>query len=115
MVWQTEAVSLSDEQAAKNLGVDKSTVYQIAISSLLQALSINSHTKACQKLTSPVQLLVLHLALEKPGVLLGEIQTELVSVLMLDVDIFQQSTDFSMQVDSQDKSFVMLLYREMNF
>ena len=29
MVWQTEALEHSNEQAAKNLGVDKSTVSQI--------------------------------------------------------------------------------------
>ena len=29
MVWQTEGLGLNDEQAAKNLGVDKSTVYRV--------------------------------------------------------------------------------------
>ena len=58
--------------------------------------------EAYRKLTSPAQLLVLHIALEKPGVLLSEIQTELASVLMLEVDIsticrFLQASGFTRQ------------------
>ena len=29
MVWQTEGLGLSEEQTAKNLGIDESTVYRI--------------------------------------------------------------------------------------
>ena len=89
MVWQTEALGLSNEQAAKNLGVDKSTVSRIR-HKFLTSGSIEKKAypkdKAYRKLTSVAQLLVLHLVLQKPGVLLSEIQNELASVLMVDVD-----------------------------
>ena len=90
MVWQTEALGFSNEEVAKNLGVDKSTVYRIR-HKFLTFGSLNKKPypkdKAYRKLTSPAQLLILHMTLEKPGVLLSEIQNELASVLMLDVDI----------------------------
>ena len=41
--------------------------------------------KAFCKLTSPAQLLILHLVLEKPGIFLREIRDELVSVLEIEV------------------------------
>ena len=40
--------------------------------------------KAFEKLTSQAQLLILYLVLEKPGVLLREIQKELLDVLMIE-------------------------------
>jgi transposase len=105
MVWQTEALGLSNEQAAKNLGVDKSTVSRIR-HKFLTSGSIEKKAypkaKAYRKLTSVAQLLVLHLVLQKPGVLLSEVQNELTSVLAVDVDVsticrFLQASGFTRQ------------------
>ncbi len=42
--------------------------------------------KAYRKLTTPVILMILHLVLTKPGIYLHEIQTEVSSTLLVDVD-----------------------------
>ena len=102
----TEGLGLSIQQASENLGVDKSTVSRIR-QKFCDTGCVSKKTylkdKAYRKLTSTAQLLVLHLVLEKPGVFLNEIQMELATVLMLEVDT------------SQDKSFVTLLCKGMNF
>lgn len=89
MVWQAEALGLSNKQTAENLGVDPSTVSRIRQKFLISG-SVDKKAypkeKAHRLLTSPAQLLVLHLVLEKPGILLSELQSELSSVLMLNVD-----------------------------
>lgn len=105
MVWQTEALGLSNEQAAKNLGVDKSTVSRMRHKFLTSGSiekKVYPKDKAYRKLTSVAQLLVLHLVLQKPGVLLSEIQNELTSVLAVDVDVsticrFLQASGFTRQ------------------
>ncbi len=92
MVWQREGVGLTVEQVAKNLGVDKSTVSRMC-SKFVTILvpSARNHTlriyRAYRKVTSTVQLLLLHLLLEKPGVLLRELQKELASTLLVEIDV----------------------------
>ena len=74
---------------AQNLNIDKS-VYRI-----LQ-LYFNTGTvskrqypkdKSTRKLTDPAQLLVLHLAIERPGIKLQEIQEELLNLLLVDIHV----------------------------
>ena len=75
---------------AKNLGVDKSTVSRVCLRFFTTgSLSKKPYPKdkAYRKLTTPAQLLILHLVLERPGVYLSELQRELSSVLLLDVDV----------------------------
>ena len=90
IVWQKEALGYSDIVIARNLNIDKSTVYRI-----LQ-LYFNTGTvskrqypkdKSTRKLTDPAQLLVLHLAIERPGIKLQEIQEELLNLLLVDIHV----------------------------
>ena len=43
--------------------------------------------KAYRKLTPTAQMLILHIVVEKPGILLHEVQNQLLEVLLLEVDI----------------------------
>ena len=43
--------------------------------------------KSARKLTDPAQLLVLHLAMERPGIKLQEIQEELLNLLLVNIHI----------------------------
>ena len=90
IIWQKEALGYSDVVIARNLNIDKSTVYRI-----LQ-LYFNTGTvskrqypkdKSTRKLTDPAQLLVLHLAIERPGIKLQEIQEELLNLLLVDIHV----------------------------
>ena len=90
IVWQTEALGLNNEKVADNLGVDKSTVSRIRQRFLTTgSLAKNRYPKerAYRKLSSPAQLLVLHLVIQKPGIYLHEVQKELINTLQLEVDI----------------------------
>ena len=90
IVWQKEVLGYSDTVIAQNLNIDKSTVYRV-----LQ-LFFNTGTvskcqypkdKSARKLTDPAQLLVLHLAMERPGIKLQEIQEELLNLLLVNIHI----------------------------
>ena len=89
IVWQTEALRYTSDQVASNLGIDKSTVNRIrqrwCTSGSLKK-KVYAKDKAYRKLTAPAQLLVLHLVINKPGIFLREVQSELFEVLMLEVD-----------------------------
>ncbi len=43
--------------------------------------------KAHRKLTQPVQLFILHVVIDNPGIKLREIQDELLNVLWVDINI----------------------------
>ena len=82
IIWQVEGLKLTYTQVAKNLGVDKSTVSRIQQRFMITgSLSRKSYPKdqAFRKITMPVQLLILHLVVDKPGILLHEIKEELSS------------------------------------
>lgn len=88
MVWQREVQGFTLEKVARNLCVDTSTVHRI----LKQFNSLGTVSKKSyslsnvpMKLTKPVQLTVLHLVLEKPGIYLSEIQLELRMMFGLDM------------------------------
>lgn len=90
VVWQADALQYTNKQIAQNLGVDKSTVSRIlqlfhTTGSLCK--KSKSSANAFRKLTSPAQMLILNLVIEKPGIYLKEIQEELLHTLMLEVDI----------------------------
>ena len=70
IVWQTETLGLSDEQAAKNLGVNKPTVYRIN-HTFLPSGSLDKQQRQGLSLTSPARSLVLYMAQKKTGMLLS--------------------------------------------
>ena len=90
MIWQSEALGLSYGTIAQNLNVDKSTVCRT-----LQLFHTTGNVTKKEylrendfrKLTSPAQLFILQLTLEKPGIYLHEIQRELWDFLQIDVNI----------------------------
>jgi len=68
MVWQRQALGYT---VAKNLGVDKSTLYrtlQLFESSGSVEKGKYPKENAFRKLTTPAQLLILNLVVEKPGI-----------------------------------------------
>lgn len=105
MVWQSEVHELSHEDIAANLLVDRSTVTRIV--NLFNATGSVSKKvypceKAFRKVTGPAQLLILNLVIKNPGILLKEIQAELLLQLMIEVDIsticrFLHQSGFSRQ------------------
>ena len=79
MVWQHQVQGLTLDQVATNLCVDTSNVHRIV--SRFQATGVVSKkpysvVNRIVKLTNAVQLTVLNLVLEKPGIYLWEIQQE---------------------------------------
>ena len=86
MVWQSEVCGLLHEEIAKNLLVDRSTVSRtVGLFNATGSVSkkIYPSKKAYRKLTDPAQFLILNLVLSKPGILLKEIQCELLLQLMV--------------------------------
>ena len=71
-VWQTEVLGMKNEQIAQNFGVDKSTVSRTG--QRFWNKDTYPKKRAYRKLTSPAQLLVLHLVIEKQGIYLHEVQ-----------------------------------------
>ena len=90
IVWQKEALRYSDAVIAQNLNIDKSTVYRV-LQLFFNTGTVSKHQypkdKSTRKLTDPAQLLVLHLAMEKPGIKLQEIQEELLNLLLVDIHV----------------------------
>ena len=64
MIWQTEGLGYSLTRVAENLGVDKSTVFFYTTGSVAHAMYPKE--KAYSELTTPAQMLILNLVLEKP-------------------------------------------------
>ena len=105
VVWQSEGLGLTQAKIAENLSVDRSTVSRIL--SLFHhtgnvSKKVYSKENVFRKLTEPAQILILKLVVSKPGIYLKEIQTELLLVLMLEVDTsticrFLHSNGFSHQ------------------
>ena len=89
MVWQREALEYTYNAITRNLGVDSSTVARtLELFNTSGSVSKRPYPKgrAFQKLTVPVQLLILHLAVQRPGIYLHEIQ-ELSEFLLLDISL----------------------------
>jgi transposase len=93
MIWQGEVLGLKNSETAANLGVDYSTDVQKR--SCLQS-TIN------RKLTPVTEYFIVYELLKRPGIMLCEIQAELVeqtgvSVSLSTICKFLQSTGFSRQ------------------
>ena len=89
MVWQKEALGYTCAKIAQNLCVDKSTVSRtLTLFRTTGSVSKMPYPKdrPFRKLTTPVQLLILHLCSSRPGIFLCEIRDELLSVLEIDVN-----------------------------
>ncbi len=88
MVWQTAALGYSYETVAQNLRVHRTTVFcALQLFNFTGSVSkkVYPKDKAFRKLTTPAQLLILNLVIEKPGIYLGEIQDKPLQML-LEVD-----------------------------
>ncbi len=88
IVWQREGLELTLDEVAANLCVYVSTVHRVvkhfSTSGTVGKKSYSSINRPT-KLTKPVQLTILHLVLEKPGIYLWEIQQELQWLYALDI------------------------------
>ena len=105
MVWQKEVLHKSLSEVSKNLCVDKSTVSR-TLSLFFTSGNLKKKPypkdKAFHKLTTPCQLLIMNLVIERPGIYLCELQDELRS--MLDVEVSLSAIcKFVHQMDSLDK------------
>ena len=72
MVWQRQALGYTYQKVAENLGVDKSTVYRtLQLFESSGSVEKRKYPKenAFRKLTTPAQLLILYLVVEKPGII----------------------------------------------
>ena len=90
IIWQTEGLQCSIQQVAKNLNIDKSTVSRVRHRFVITgsvSKKIYPKEKASRSLTAPVQLLILTLIMQRPGIYLREIQRELEDMLLLHVDV----------------------------
>ena len=103
MVWQREVQGLTLEKVAKNLCVDTSTVFRV-LKQFNNNGTVNKKSYVSSngpmKLTKSVQLTVLNLVLDNPGIYLWEIQQMLLSMFALDVSpsalcIFLKKSNFS--------------------
>lgn len=90
MVWHHEAMEKSVGDIPQSLCVDKSTVYR-TIKLFHQTGEVQPKAypkeKSFRKLISPAQLLILQLVIDRPGIYLREIQTELLNVLAISIDV----------------------------
>ena len=90
MVWQREALQYSYEDIGSNLGVDRSTVIRtVSLFRTTGTVSKKEYPKdrAARELTSPAQLFILNLVVEKSGIYLHEIQEELENFMMVIVSL----------------------------
>ncbi len=80
MVWQREGLNKKCTEVASNLGVDTATVSR-TLSLFRETGSVHKKTypsdQAFRKLTLPLQYMISHMVLMRPGVFLHEIQREL--------------------------------------
>lgn len=89
MVWQSNGLGYTRSRIARNLCIDRSTVSRI-----LQQFHATGtvskkkypREKAFRKLIEPAQILILNLVVDKPGIYLREIKSELLEVLMIEVE-----------------------------
>ena len=88
IVWQRHALGRTHQAIATNVNVDVSTVRRILdIFSATGTVSKKAYPaeKAFRKISEPVQLFILHLLLEKPGIYLHEITANIKCTLGLDL------------------------------
>lgn len=80
MVWQSLAQGYNYQTIARNLGVDASTVWR-TVNTFNSTGTVNTKqypkSRSYSKLSTPVELTIIHIVLSKPGIYLKEIQTDL--------------------------------------
>ena len=89
VVWQHDAMGKSAEDIAKNLCVDKSTIYR-TLKLFHETGEVRKRPypeRSFIKLTNPAKLLILQLVIDNPGIYLREIKTELMDSLAISVDV----------------------------
>lgn len=88
VVWQSEVLGCSLSEIAGNLNIDESTVRRV-IHNFASTGNVSKKPypieKAFRVITKPVKLFIITLLLEKPGILLREITSELEATLGLEV------------------------------
>ena len=88
VVWQSEALGYSPIEVAENLNIDVSTVRRV-VSKFSTTGTVSKQPypteRAFRVITEPVKLFIITLLLEKPGILLREITSELEATLGLEV------------------------------
>ena len=81
IVWQREALGLTLDKVAGNLGVDPSTVSRIVrnfqVSGSVQKKHYPRNARPNKKLTKPIQLVIFHTLVKKPQLYLHELQQEI--------------------------------------
>ena len=88
IVWQSQALGLSLATVAQNLNIDISTVKRIV--SLFATTGdvckkLYPSERAFRKINEPVQHFILYLVLDRPGIYLREIVSEVSAVLGLEI------------------------------
>ena len=86
VVWQSEALGYKPSEIASNLNIDASTVRRV-IHIFLSTGTVNKrpYQRACRVITEPVKLFIFTLLLQRPGILLREITSEVEKALGLEV------------------------------
>ena len=81
MVWQKQVLGYTYATVAANLNVDQATVWRI-VKLFGETGQVRKRAypkeRAYRKLTRLLELLILHLVLDSPGIYLREIQQELI-------------------------------------
>ena len=91
MIWQKEGLGLSNQDIARNLGVDPSTISRVV--SLFKATGNVQKTpypkdaRPNKKLTKTVELTILHTVLQRPGIYLHELRMEVFLLTRVDVSV----------------------------
>ena len=89
MVWQKEGLGLCNQDVASNLGVDPSTVSRVVslfkATGSVQKRPYPKDARPSKKLTKTVELMILHAVLQRPGIYLRELQTEVFVLTGVDV------------------------------
>ena len=88
MVWQSQALSFSSATITRNLGVDVSKVKRIVdLFERIGQVRKRDYPAGItfSVITEPVQLYILHLLLDRPGIYLREIQADILDEIGIDV------------------------------
>ena len=105
MVYQREALQLSYEEIGRNMGVDPSTVYR-TVNLFLSSGRVDKKKYNAdnlpRKLTDNIKVFIMHIVLDKPGILLAEIQDEVLNLHGMELALptickFLHSQNFSRQ------------------
>ena len=83
MVYQRQCLGLTYEAIGTNLGVDQSTVHR-TVNLFLSTGNVEKKkydpNNLPRKLTDEIQFFIMHLVLDQPGIMLAEIQDEVLKV-----------------------------------